>query len=68
MGAGDGGRGKTEVSGARCQVSGTGPMPPRSIGADFIYEIPRQIEAQMKVQIGALTLRKQDNKKVLWIS
>jgi hypothetical protein len=48
-------------------VSGTWPTP-RSIGADFMYEIPRQIETEMKVQIGALTLRKQKNKKVLWIS
>jgi hypothetical protein len=35
---------------------------------DFMYEIPRQIETEMKVQSRALTLRKQDSKKVLWIS
>ena len=49
MGAGDWGRAGENP---RYQVTGVGyrAMPPRSIGADFMYEIPRQIETQMKVR------------------
>ncbi len=42
-------------------------MPPRGVGDDFMYEIPRQIETRMKVEGWALTLRKQDNKQVVWV-
>jgi hypothetical protein len=66
--------GKIEVSGARGPIQDSKfkiqdwENPGITAATDFMYEIPRQMETQMKVQIGALTLRKQDSKKVLWIS